>query len=685
MAGTRGGSWREISGSQVFRSKLRAPSAQRLLRRAALIDQLDACAVMPLSLIIGPAGTGKTSLAASWVATTQTPTAWLSLDDGDHDGTHFWTGVIAALEDLTHDDLGRALTLLQRPGSIDDAVVVLLNDLETAEGPPSTLVIDNIHLLDDNDQAVASLAVFVQHLPRWLHVILLARRPPRLPLVRMRARGELGEIGFADLMLSDDEAAALLSALAPSLDDNTVRAVVSRADGWAAGIQLAALSARSRRSRTSPPPDEMENLLVSDYVWQEVFAAERPELVDALLDIAVADRVNPDLATYLCGVPNARALLSEAEFRGLFVNRLGSGDWYEIHTLVRERLRAELLRRSPSRAAEMHARAARWFEEAGEVGLALDQWILAQEPREALRLLAAKVTALYDSGREATIVRTIARLPATIARGDLEAAIELAWSNLLVSSRIFLQAVERVSTWARHIPDLSPMVRARLTMLQSIAATVQGDWSQGGDLARRAMSEQGEDWSSDLLGRFCWNMIARGIALSEGWEASEQIRSLTHEVSRDPERRLAFEGTRALAESLTGHPVDALRIAAGVRDAATVTNMSILRLELAAAEAIAHRELGDRTRAQSELIALGALSSGPVGYACLLADLELAQSHLDEGDVDKAEAAFTRAAELVESDIAGPDARSWLGRVGDAGCAGQGRRRSRTSLVGHHR
>ena len=91
--------------------------------------------------------------------------------------------------------------------------------------------------------------------------------------------------------------------------------------------------------------------------------------------------------------------------------------------------------------------------------------------------------------------------------------------------------------------------------------------------------------------------------------------------------------------------------------------MSILRLELAAAEAIAHREL-ETARAQSELVALGALAPGPVGYASLLADLELAQMHLDEGASARAQAAFTRAVELVESDFGGSGARSWLGRVG---------------------
>jgi LuxR family maltose regulon positive regulatory protein len=159
-------------------------------------------------------------------------------------------------------------------------------------------------------------------------------------------------------------------------------------------------------------------------------------------------------------------------------------------------------------------------------------------------------------------------------------------------------------------------------------------------------------------------MVARDISLSERWQPSEEIRTLQHEVSCDAERRLAYEGTRALGEALAGHPVDALRIAAGVRSAAAVTSMSILRLELAAAEAIAHRELGDRLRAHEELIALGAASVGPVVYATLLAELELTQMHLDEGDVTRAHAAFTRASELVESDFDGSGGRSWLGRAG---------------------
>ena len=102
MTGTGSGPWREVSGSHVFRSKLRAPSTRPPLRRAALIDQLELCASMPLTLVVAPAGTGKTSLVATWAASSTSPTAWLSLDESDHDATHFWTGVLAALAALIH-------------------------------------------------------------------------------------------------------------------------------------------------------------------------------------------------------------------------------------------------------------------------------------------------------------------------------------------------------------------------------------------------------------------------------------------------------------------------------------------------------------------------------------------------------------------------------------------------------
>ena len=94
-------------------------------------------------------------------------------------------------------------------------------------------------------------------------------------------------------------------------------------------------------------------------------------------------RVNPSLAHALTDRPDAGELLRTAEARGLFVTRRGGDGWFELHELVRGVLRADLASRSPGRLAELHTRAARWFEDADEVVVALDQWLLADRPREA--------------------------------------------------------------------------------------------------------------------------------------------------------------------------------------------------------------------------------------------------------------------------------------------------------------
>ena len=212
-----------------------------------------------------------------------------------------------------------------------------------------------------------------------------------------------------------------------------------------------------------------------------------------------------------------------------------------------------------------------------------------------------------------------------------------------------------------RMADPDDTLAARLTMLQSIAATVSGDWVSGGRLATESMSALGETPWTDPLGRFGWNMVVRDVALSERWDdESPQLEEARLELGRDPERRLAYEGTRALGEALAGRPVDALRISAGVRDLANVNSMMILRVELSCAEAIAHRELGDRPRAVTGLATLAEWSGGPVTHARVLAMLQLTQLRLDEGDLEAAEELLERASAYVHSDFSAIGGRSWL-------------------------
>ncbi len=653
------------TGLSYIRSKLRPPGVvPHYVRRSRLLDLLGQAVEAPLTLVVAPAGAGKTSLLAAWTDESTLPTAWLSLDESDRDASQLWRGIVSALDTLSPGCGSDMQAPLPASITILAAIDQLLDDLDERTAPVSALVIDDAHIVDDNELAVESLALFLRRLPPWLRAVVASRRDLALPLERMRARGHLSEIRFPELRFTPEEASDLLSRLAPSLARDQLDTAVARADGWAASLQLVALAARSARAGADvPPPRIDDDALIQDYVIREVLAAEERELVEAMADVAVVDRVSPRLAQALTGRPEADELLRRTEARGLLVTRLPTQGWFEIHPLVRAALVAESAVNAPDHLAERHARAARWYETAGETAQALNHWLSAGRPRDALRLLAAEHAELYDTGQEETVLRTIAAIPPEVANEDLAAMLEFTWCHLLVDRYRFVELVEKLAWWADR-PDTDVSIRPRVTMLQSICATISGRWVDGGRLARRAMAAMGDGWWRDPLGRFGWNMVARDVALSERWdENAGEVRQAERALGRDPERRLTFEGTRALGEALAGHPVDALRVAASVRGAAEVTNMTILRLEIGVAEAIAHREIGDRSRAVRELEALASTPAGTMLFCQVLAATELVQAYLDGGDLAAAHEALARTQALVDAESFGPDARGGVARA----------------------
>lgn len=655
--------------TSVLPAKLRpALNPAYLLLRPRLHRLLDEAVTAPLTLVVAPAGSGKSSLLRSWVAETSLPHAWLSLDETDRDAVQLWRGVLSALEGIAPGCAGVSADLIRRRGGLPKAVAALLDDLETRDYDARVLIIDDVQLVDEEEAVAASLALFLQHLPVWLHVVLSSRREPRLPVQRMRARGQLGEVHFAELRFSFDEAAEMLSRMAPGLDDDDVAEIATGAGGWAASIQLAALALRSSRAQGGRTlPSRADRHYLEDYVWNEVLASETDELVEVLLATAVVDRIDPGLAQILASRADAPDVLALAETRGLFVTQIEPSGHFEVHRLVREALVGVLARRSPDRLPQLHAWAAGWHEAHGEIVSALDHWLRAGRPRDALRLLAAEAAELYDGGHESTILRTIEAIPDSVAASDVPAMTELAWCHLLVDRRRFVSLVAHISRWVRDDLDLDPVQAARIEVLQSIASTMTGNWADSGALARSALETFGDAWWLDPLGQFSWNMIARDVALSERWdESGAESRQVIRALAVAPERRVAFDGTRALAEALAGRPVDALRVAAGARRTSEVTNKTILRTEVLVAEAVAHRELGESDAALTALLELCEERIEPAPHCQLIAGLELTHARLDVGNTNAARLTFARVEELVDTEMSGPGARSWLARTGVA-------------------
>src|SRR5881275_1967692 len=196
-------------------TKLHRPLPRaHLVRRPQLAERLTQGVMGPLTLVSAPAGFGKTTLLAQWLAESGMPVAWLSLEPGDNEPVRFLSYLIAALQTLDPHPGAVALTLLQmpQPAAAETVLTLLTNDVGShgRDGGDFVLVLDDYHVLDAKpvDQALTYL---VDHLPPHMHLVIATREDPPLPLARLRAGGHLTEVRAGDLRFTPSEAAAFLT------------------------------------------------------------------------------------------------------------------------------------------------------------------------------------------------------------------------------------------------------------------------------------------------------------------------------------------------------------------------------------------------------------------------------------------------------------------------------------------
>ena len=497
------------------------------------------------------------------------------------------------------------------------------------------LVIDDLHLADD-EAVLASLSVFLQHLPSLLHVIVSSRRVPALPLDRLRARGQLGDVHFAELAFSPEEATAMLASLSPSLSADDVDDIATQAErlGRRAATRRARASGRPGLDPDNSRAPSAERILIGDYITREVLAKEDPVLVGALFDVAVVERVNDALACVLCERDDAGDLLAQAEARGLFVNRLGPDGWYEVHSIVRSVLLAEQARRDPDRLRAGRIRAARWLEEVGDVVAALEQWQAAGEHHEALRLLSASHVQLYDTGRESTIRAVLAATPADARAADLESLVAVGWCSLLVSRPQFLDAVEQATWWASRNGSAGGRLGARLAVAQGH----RRDHHRG--LGQRRHARQAGGASSSVTSGRTTRSVGPG---GTSWPARSPCRSVgTTTPTRSARCRSSCAAipTASWRSRRPGRSDTRWRDARSTRSASPPASGRRRRVAAWGCRSPSWRSPRPSPSASSarrpgpacELEGLLDLDVEPMTYVRALARLELVQSYLDGGD-----------------------------------------------------
>jgi len=404
------------STSPLLETKLYAPRVRRgLVARLRLSTRLTRGVESKLTLISAPAGFGKSTLLAAWLAAAPAGqrSAWLSLDHGDDHPATFWANLIAALQTVAPDVGSRALPMLQSAHEpIETVLATLLNELSAAPND-IVLVLDDFHVVDARD-IQEGMAFLVEHLPPNVHLVIATRADPALPLARFRARGELAEIRAADLRFTSDEAAAYLNeAMGLGLSGRSVEALEARTEGWIAALQLAALSMQGR--------DDVAGFIagfsgddryIVDYLVEEVLHRQPEPVRRFLVETSILDRLSGPLSDAVTGRHGGNAMLEALERGNLFLVPLDDRrQWYRYHHLFGDVLRARLLDEQPELVADLHRRASAWFEQNGEPSEAIRHALAGGDLERAAGLIELAFPAIRIDRQESVVLDWLMGLP----------------------------------------------------------------------------------------------------------------------------------------------------------------------------------------------------------------------------------------------------------------------------------
>lgn len=396
------------------------PLRSQSVPRQRLIDKLNAGSGRKLTVISAPAGFGKTTLVSAWLAESDQPAAWLSLDEGDNDPTRFLGYLVAALQTVD-ETLGQATArALQtpQPPPISALMPLLLNDL-AFHPQPFVLVLDDYHTLDAKpiDEA---LTLLVEHLPPQLHLVIITREDPPLPLARLRARGQLSELRAADLRFTPEEASEFLNHfMGLALSPEHIAALEKRTEGWIAGLQLAALSMQGQA--------DVERFIqtfsgthhfVLDYLLEEVLHRQPEHIQTFLLHTSILNRLCGPLceAVFAASDTPAQATLESLERANLFIVPLDNERrWYRYHHLFGELLRQRLGQTLGETAiSELHIRASAWYEQNGLLVEAFQHATAAGDVERAERLIDHPGMMLHFRSVASVILDWLASLPVSV-------------------------------------------------------------------------------------------------------------------------------------------------------------------------------------------------------------------------------------------------------------------------------
>lgn len=448
-----------VMPTPLLQTKLHIPyeGTEKLLVRPRLHDALSQGLARKLTLVAAPAGFGKTALVCKWLRDSGHAAAWLSLDAGDNELTHFLRYLTAALH-RAYPQLGDELMQIIDEAELETPepfLAELLHELEEAAARKPAqkliLVLDDYHVITA-EPIHAALRYLLDHLPRTLHLILTTRADPPLPLARMRVRRQLSEIRIDSLRFSPEELGNFFEQIVgASLSRELVQQLTTRTEGWIAGAQLAGLSLQgmdAERAEQFVAALSGSDRYIADYLLDEVLLHQPESIRTFLLHTSILEQLSPGLCDAVTGQSNSYAVLRQLEAGNFFLIALDHAQqWYRYHHLFLDLLRAQLHYEQPAAVAELHRSACDWYAANDGISQALHHAFAAGDTERAAQLVEQNAFAFVLRGNLRLPLTWLGQLPERVIEQSATLSLTHAWI-LSFTSEIeqiepLLQNVER--------------------------------------------------------------------------------------------------------------------------------------------------------------------------------------------------------------------------------------------------
>jgi len=482
----------------MLKTKLNKPNpTSKLIFRKELIDLLENGKEKKLTLVSAPAGYGKSTAISQWIDYSRLPYLWYSLDRSDNDTNNFLQYTIAGIQSVYNNIGAEAIKLMESNSSpsFETIATHIINDLYEIQ-EHLYIIFDDYHVIE-NQQINQLIFFLLQKLPDNIHMVLITRSDPSIPLARLRSQQVITDIRLADLCFNSNSICDYFKkSLSINLSKEDAENLEYKTEGWVAGLQLTALSLQGKEDISDFVKKlKGDNRHIVDYLIEEVLQQQDPESRDFLLYTSILNHFNASLCNHMLNINNGQEIIERLESNNMFIIPLDNErNWFRYHhlfaSLLQHRLKVQFMERIP----ELHTNASQWFENNDQLVFALEHALAAGNKRKALHHFANVIDHLWKTSQYQTILQFGGMFTHEELTNNVNLCLNYFW--ILFQSGYIERAESLICKLQNHTTDKTELAKVNVCInnLKVLTGDIESAYEYS-ELATQHINEDADYWN----------------------------------------------------------------------------------------------------------------------------------------------------------------------------------------------